>query len=227
MSDMRAIIAIGVSITSLVMVFGIFSLIPNDYSTMSTDRIPMSVFGHMELTVIDPDGFIKAYIQTDNKSMDNVKECMMNNAFAGNNIGNVLCGEVDQMAIGDGVANDDDGQNTLDREFINTGRSVIGTNGTLVLTHPAGDNSIVKAIFDADDTKTAPSASFVIAVADTTGNQGTCNTDNDSDGLAECQIQEVGLFDSGNNKMLFRSVFTAADVEAGDKVQMRYTVTLQ
>ena len=224
MSDMRAIIAIGVSITSLVMVFGIFSLIPNDVSTMSTDRIPMAALGHVELKVIGPDGFIKAYMQTDNKSMDNIKECMMDTSFGGNDLADAACGEITQMAIGDSLALNNDAQDALGREFTATGRAVVLTNATIVLTHPGGDGSTVTANMTARD-GVAGSLSFVIASGDTTGNQGTCTNDVDNDGLAECTVREVGLFITAGT-MMFRSTFGDTTVEAGDKVEMQYLVTL-
>ena len=226
MSDMRAIIAIGVSITSLVMVFGIFSLIPNDASTMSTGPVPMAALGHVELKVIGPDGVIKGYVQTDNVSQDNIKECMMNTSFAGGNFGNTNCAEITQMAIGDSGADvNDDTLQSLGREFNATGRAVEGTNATIVMTHNVAFGSIVQANFTARDAVVG-SSSFVIAAADTvTG--GTCTTDNDFDGLNECQIQEVGLFHTAaGGKMMFRSTFGAVEVEAGDLVEMTYIVTL-
>jgi len=224
MSDKRAIVAIGGSITAVVMIMGIFSLLPTVIAVSETT--PYAMYGHATLRILDSDGNIKAYIQTDNAPLDLLKNCTIDHNFATTLAGAAgTCKVIVDMAIGDdagGAPPFDDNALALTNEYTTTGKctAVIGAS-TAAIT--AVTNDLAKVTLRCN---VANGNEFTIAANDVNTSTAISCTLVVATGNDECDISEVGIFDA-TGAIYARSSFGPSTVTAGDKVEMDYETTVK
>jgi len=244
--------AIGSTLTAVVMIFGIFSLLPT--AIVAAETTSYGVFGHATINILDKDGNMKSYIQTDNIPLDHLKNCSIDNGF-----GTVLaainvpavgpvpgpCNIINRMAIGDSggafIALTDN-VSVMSNEYTNTGRcttiAVAATAATVVAQPTQAATGGVTGEPAAVTLRCSNVAgfgnNFVVALADvglTAGvpvGSGAACVDVNGDTIKECPLSEVAIFDSvGAGTMYARSTFGPNTVTAGDIVNMDYQVTIQ
>jgi len=218
MSDKRAILAIGGSITTVVMIIGIFSLVPT--VALSSTSV-QGIYGHATLTLYSgADGSVKAYIQTDNAALDQLKNCTLDVQVVGSNLAATACAPIDRMVIGDGgllIPGNDDAL-SMGNEYTNTGPCI---NPPITAATPAvamglGDTASITL-----NCNQANMNQFVISNVDILASPVVC-PDTDMDGLLECPISEVGLKAGGT--IYARTVFAGQPAEAGDFGDFTYTL---
>ena len=95
---MIAVAAVGTS--------GTFALADTfDSQSDSTTKDSQAMFGHVEATVYDEDGNIKAYTQSDNKIVNNGLDMIMVNTFAGTPTGGIAnLGPASNIQLGSATA---------------------------------------------------------------------------------------------------------------------------
>lgn len=227
MGKMGISFAIGGSIAAVIMVIGIFSLATDTISTSTTAS--MSLVGHYDVTVYDSDGNVKAYIQTDNALTDELRNCLWDNYFLTTLAAGACVIGTPEIGVGDGlfptVPNAASGG--LVNEYTSSGR------GTAVLqasTASAGANtpSVVWSN-QVGDGGTAITISQTDLSASTSGRQSatadTACVDEGTDGLDDCEIDEVALFD-GSGAMLSHATLAKTLVSTGDTVGVRLTISI-
>ena len=102
MSDKRTIYAIGAIVAAFALVLGMVAG-STSLTTMSVNsQTPMQMYGHAIITLADPDGNIKAYVQTDNVVTHVGKNCAADDLF-GSLTGLCAAGPGDFVFIGIGT----------------------------------------------------------------------------------------------------------------------------
>lgn len=214
MSDKRVKFALSGTLATIVMVVGLFSFAPivsgvqSDF--VSPDSSALGVFGHATITVLDTDGFVKSYAQTDNAVVENTKECMID-VFS-TTAAQGTCGTASSLQLGSdasvptetstGLGQAYAGTNTNESGFAET-RAAFGTESTLF------------------------ESSFVFSAADTVATNGLgCIADTNTNGLPECNINEVILL-AGAIVIAHAAVSNGpVTAEAGDTVEVDYTISV-
>ncbi len=204
-------------IVSIVMVVGLFSFTPI-VSGIQTDSVSpnssvMGLVGHAIIVVTGPDGYVKGYAQTDNAVLEDTKECMMD-TISGSTLG-TGCGDATTIQIGgdDTTAPDEDSSGLVE-PYVDTNLTESGfaESRDSVGDPNAGSEWSSSFTFDVDD--------------DDTSNPTGCIPDSDSDGLDECDINEVTL-ENGSGEIAHAFVSgTPPTAEAGDTIDVTYLIDL-
>ena len=217
------------SIAAVIMVIGMFALYADITSTSTTAAV--NVYGHYTVKIMDPNGNIKSYIQTDNAVTHQLKNCMFD-SFMGSSLGaacGVTSGGPTFFRIGDnGDQGTSEASANVNNPYSDTG--LVSRTGATASITGGGDP-------EADVTWDNTGDVIVIIQTDletaTVGNanggltNGPC-VDVDADTLIDCHLDEVGWFDDGG-VMLSHATFTpgaGTKVSAGDQVDMTLTITL-
>jgi len=225
-------LAIGGSIVAITLVIGMIALYADITSTSATAAV--NVYGHYTVKIMDPNGNIKSYIQTDNAVTHQLKNCMFD-AFMGSSLG-TTCGVTAGgsgptfFRIGDnGDQGTGDDSANVNNPYSDTGFA--DRTGAVASATGGGDP---------EASVTWDNTGDVIVIIQTdldtggTGNafggltNGAC-VDVDADTLIDCHLDEVGWFDDAGT-MLSHTFFApsaGSKVSAGDQVDMTLTITLQ
>lgn len=171
----------------------------------STTSESGSMLGHIILTVYDPNGNVKAYLQTDNRVIDQGEACALKRVFLVTASGSADCG------------------GTTTAEFNVIG---LGTGGTA----PA-DNDVSLQTETAATGLARLAASSVTITDDTTGIAGAIATltrafTNGSGGSVT--VSEAGLFNSttiSGDGMFARQTFTGIPVANADTLTVTWNIT--
>ena len=222
-------LAIGGSIVAITLVIGMFTLYADTISTSTTAAV--NVQGHYTIKIMDPNGNIKSYLQSDNAVTHQLKNCMFD-AFMGSSIGTtcgVTTGGPTFFRIGDnGDQGTSDASANVNNPYSDTG--VVSRIGAVASATGGGDP---------EASVTWDNTGDVIVIIQTdldtagVGNAfgGLTNAacvDVDADTLIDCHLDEVGWFDDAGT-MLSHTFFaptTGSKVSAGDQVDMTLTITL-
>jgi len=230
MGKLGITLTVGGSIAAVIMVIGMFALYADITSTSATAAV--NVYGHYTIKIMDPNGNIKSYIQTENAPTHQLKNCMFD-SFMGSSIGascGVTSGGPTFFRIGDagdqGVGDDSTNVNQV---YADTG---LATRTNAIASATGGGDPEAQVIWDnTGDVITIVQADLeTAAVGNPNGSiaDGVC-VDENTDGLIDCFLDEVGWFDDGG-VMLSHATFTpgaGTRVSAGDQVDMTLTITLQ
>jgi len=233
MGKLGITLAIGGSIIAFTLVIGMFALVADTLTpTVST----MSLYGHYTVRIMDPDGNLKAYIQTDNAPTHLFKHCMFD-TFMGSTLNTEeaagkSCGITSGIATfqigdaGDGTSSDAD--LALLNPYADTGIADL-TDQTVSLSATEAtvtwDNVNDPITILQSDLETA-------GVGNPTGSEfdGVCvDEDVPVDGLVDCFLDEVGLFDD-DGELISHATFAPtllSKVSAGDLVDMTLTLILE
>ena len=214
--------AIGGSVVALVMVIGMFSIAADSTTpTAST----LGLYGHYAIVVSDPDGNIKAYVQSDNAPTHLLKDCLFDGYLLSQGENEVAAFDCDassvELAVGDG------GEGTHDDDSVDLfNRYTSSGNGSASLQSglsSVGGGDETTAIYSHDTPITILQSDLDPSTTGSAGD-GTCQ-DLDADGAEECLIDETGLFDA-NGRLLSSTDFTQVVVNNGDTVDITLTITL-
>ena len=223
-------IAIGGSIAAVIMVIGMFALYADITSTSATAAV--NVQGYYTIKIMDANGNIKSYIQTENAPTHQLKNCMFD-SFMGSSIGascGVTSGGPTFFRIGDaGDQGVSDASSNVNQVYADTG---LATRTNAIASATGGGDPEAQVIWD----NTGDVIVIVQADLETTGTgnpngsltNGVCADVAPLDGLIDCYLDEVGWFDDGG-VMLSHATFTPGAgtlVRAGDQVDMTLTITL-
>lgn len=148
MSDKRTIYAIGAIVAAFALVLGMVAG-STSLTTMSVNsQTPMQMYGHAIITLADPDGNIKAYVQTDNVVTLVGKNCAADDLFGTLTVD--LCasgpsGNFVFIGIGTGsVGTPGEGETSL-------GNEILTRTGTLIsdvaASGTAGAEKVIKGTF--------------------------------------------------------------------------------
>jgi len=213
--------ALGGSIAAVVMVIGMITLVAGTATTATTTSA-MDLYGHYTLKVMDPDGNIKAYIQTNNAPTHIFKDCLFEAYFTTMpSITAATCSiATATLQIGDGGETAPlDSDTVLASPYTNSG------SGTALVT---GQTSSVAS----DTTVTWDNTASVITIsqtdldASTTGSVGnTACVDTGADGNVDCFLDETGLFDTDGD-LISHAAFAQTEVSVGDQVDITLVITL-
>lgn len=185
---------------------GTFALVDGSLDSQSIDTTvdTQGLFGHVEATVYDEDGNIKAYTQSDNKIVNNGLDMIMKNTFspAGGHTGGIstALGQVTHMQLGIGTAEVAAGINII---------TVASVSGTCTA-----------------DTFTSSAAGGGAAITLT----GTFTIAGDGTGGCGDVLGEAGLFDgstgSGIDDMFAQNAFASTvDLAGTDSLVVNWTFT--
>jgi len=211
--------AIGGSIAAVVMVIGMITLVAGT-ATTATTASEMGLYGHYTLKVMDPDGNIKAYIQTHNAPTHLLKDCLFDGYFI-TTVAAFACSiSSATLQVGDaGETAPTDGDTVLGNPYTNSGSGVAAqtasTSSVASETTVTYDNTAsVITISQTDlDSSTTGSAADT-ACADISGGSGV-----------DCFLDETGLFDA-NGRLLSHATFGQTEVSVGDQVDITLIITL-
>ena len=221
MSDLRAIVAIGGTIASVAIIVGIFSLIQTTPTISETSTY--GIYGHVTIKILNSDGTIKAYVQTDNAALDQFKNCALD-LNVGSSLAFSTCATINQMVIGDTgdslIPLNDDAL-AMSNEYTATSfRTPVLVSGSSATSTSTDDSASITLRVSVSTTN-----EFIISATDVNGSADPSCGDTDGDAVNECDIDEVGLKDSSGT-FYARTSFNPSEVTAGDIVEMDYTITV-
>jgi len=214
--------AIGGSIAAVLMVIGMITLVAD---TATPTASTLNLQGHYSIKIMDPDGNIKAYIQTTNAPTHHFKNCLLDGFFGTSLAAGTCAIGSATMQIGDsGDQGVDDTSTALNHPYTNSGSGAAtrtaqqlsdGANEASVTFDNSGDPiTIIQA--DLDDT----------GPPDTGGSADTACIDEGTDGNVDCFLDEVGLFD-GDGDLLSHATFGKTEVSVGDQVDVSLLIELK
>lgn len=203
MSDMRAKYVV---LSSVAFAFGIIGalMFAPAFSTVSAtqlnDSIPW-VIGHIEFTVVDADGNLKHYQQTDNVVTDKGLECAIRNLFGtSTTTGTAKCTSPNTAGTFNNIALGDDGTTAL-----------VGDTGL------AG-TEVARKVADTQNWTVATEKLTLVL---------SCVADTDCGLIDGETVAETGLFDSetaGAGNMLARQGLNSVTVTTGDTVTITWNI---
>ena len=214
--------AIGGSIATVVMVIGMITLVAGTATTATTTSA-FGLTGHYTLQVMDPDGNIKAYIQTHNAPTHIFKDCLFEAYFTTMPSITAATCSIATATLQVGDAGDQLAPSDADAglQFFytasgaGTALATAGTSSTTSETTVTWDNKasvITISQTDLDD-----------SMFGSAGNAACTNTS--GGGGVDCFLDETGLFDADND-LISRATFAQTEVSVGDQVDITLVITL-
>jgi len=233
MGKLGITLAISGSIVALTLVIGMFAL---GAATTTAATSTMGIYGHYTVKVMDSDGNLKAYIQTDNSLTHFFRDCLFDNYFGTTlQIPPADCTfGIPAIRIGDGLdplavlpinpaptSNDLDLFNPYtfsgDGLAVQTAQQGSAAGGTSVTFSNEAPGGTPITINQAD---LSGSATGGVAT------DGACtDVDVPADGAVDCEIDEVGLLDF-NGVLLSHAPLVKTLVSVGDTVDVALTISL-
>ena len=214
--------AIGGSIATLVMVIGMITLVAGTATTATTTSA-FGLTGHYTLEITDPDGNIKAYIQTHNAPTHIFKDCLFEAYFTTMPSITAATCVITTATLQVGDAGDQlapsDSDTILQFFYTASGAgaalATAGTSSSTTETTVTWDNKASVITISQTDLDNSSFGS---------GTEGTCADISGGPGV-DCFIDETGLFDADND-LISRATFTPTEVSVGDQVDITLVITL-
>ena len=217
--------AIGGSIAAVIMVIGMITIVA-DTATPATSTLGLQ--GIYTIKIMDPDGNIKAYIQTTNAPTHHFKNCLIDGFFGTTLSGANTCViTTATIEIGDaGDQGPDDSRTGLFQPYTNSGSGTALGNGGVASATGGGDPEASITFTNAADPITIQQADLDATTPfNTGGSADTACIDEGTDTFVDCFLDEVGLFDADGD-MVSHATFTKTQVSVGDQVDVSLLITL-
>lgn len=196
-----AVIGIAVSL------LGIYGFSGTSFGSTETSMTSESGFmlGHITFTVYDPNGNVKAYVQTDNRVVDQGEACAVKRVFLVTATGSADCsggatGEFNVIALGTGAGAIDDNNIALTTETAAAGLARAAASSVSITDDPSGTGGALATLTKAFTNTSAGSVT----------------------------VTESGVFNSTSTSadgMFARQTFTGIPVAVSDTLTVTWNIT--
>jgi hypothetical protein len=192
-------IAMLVGLAAVASIGGAFALVQTNQPVSAMHSDGMKTMGHVVLTVLGPDGGIKAYRQTDNLVVNNGDNSTVNKMFGVARTTTGTVGTFNAVAVGTGAT----GPTTADTALgTQVGHKVIATTSIATATH---GNVVLTANFAAGKI-----------------------TNSSNQNVAEAGIFDNSVANLSNNStnLFARQTFTSISIGPTDTLQITWSVNI-
>lgn len=233
MGNLGITLAIGGTIVAMTLVIGMFAL---NTATTTAATSTMGILGHYTIKVMDSDGNMKAYVQTDNALTFLYRDCLLD-SYLGSVLQTPPACTIGSptIHIGDGL--NGDAPTSADGGLVNDYGVAPNTSGTgaALINAAANVNAATGVAAAVELNNVAAAITITQRDLDASPNggpgadptNGTCtDIDGSADTLVDCAIDEVGLFDGGGNLLSHAAISPKVLVRSGDTVDVALTLSI-
>jgi len=214
--------AIGGSIAAVIMVIGMVTIVADTATPATTS---LGIQGHYFIKIMDSDGNIKAYIQTQNEPTHLLKDCIQD-SFWGTSVAATNCGITSmELAVGDGgetAPTDADTDLGNRYDVSGNGTALIGTGADAPTGSAAGQTTVTWQ--NSADPITITQQDLDDSTTGNAGDDGACIQISGGSGV-DCLLDETGLYNS-SGALLSHATFGQVEVSVGDQVDIELLITL-